>query len=213
MKLSSIGELKFYITARVLWVCVCIYVCVCVCVCVKSSHSSHRAMFLLYHLFHSTKLFDLPDDAIETAATCFGEGLRAGDGVVFKTETEKVRKLLLMVPLRTERYHQHLTRVSEIICIETERNIMDPKINIFFNILNCFSTPYSNLYAIKLTDFHLIPWKYVRSLFLFLARNATMPGFLLLLKPNSFKIIIIYKLVKLYFKVGCIAFQTLIFDN
>ena len=69
-------------------ICVCLCVCVCVslsvCMSVTSPRSSHRALFFLYRLFHLTKLFDLPDDVIATAAACFGEGLRAGGGVVFK---------------------------------------------------------------------------------------------------------------------------------
>ena len=69
-------------------VCVCLCVCVCVCVCVSvmSPKSSHRAHFLLYRLFHSTKLFYLPIDAIATAAACFGNFLRAGGGVVFNVK-------------------------------------------------------------------------------------------------------------------------------
>ena len=58
--------------------------CVCVCLSVCDINSSHCALFLLHRLIHSTKLFDSPDDAITTAAACFGEGLRAGGGVVFK---------------------------------------------------------------------------------------------------------------------------------
>ena len=63
--------------------------CVCVCVSVmspKRPKSSHRVQFLLYRLFHFTKLFDLSDDAIATAVLCFGEGLRAGGGVVFNVK-------------------------------------------------------------------------------------------------------------------------------
>ena len=56
----------------------------CVCVCVTSPHSSHGALFLLDCLFHLTELFDLTNDVIATVAACFGEGLRAGGGVVFK---------------------------------------------------------------------------------------------------------------------------------
>ena len=59
---------------------------VCVCVCVTSPKSSHRAQFSLYRVFHLTKLFDLPDDAIATAVSCFGEGLRAGGGVLFNVK-------------------------------------------------------------------------------------------------------------------------------
>ena len=62
--------------------CVCVCVCVCVCLYVTSPKSSHRAQFLLYRLSQSTKLFDLPDDAIATASACFGKVLRAG-GVLY----------------------------------------------------------------------------------------------------------------------------------
>ena len=67
-------------------VCLCVSMCVCVCVYVLSPKSSHRAQFWLYHLFHSTKLFDFTDDAIATAAACFGKGLRAGGGAVFNVK-------------------------------------------------------------------------------------------------------------------------------
>ena len=56
---------------------------------VTSPHSSHRALFLLYRLFHLTKLFDSPNDVIATAAACFGEGLQAGGGVVFKLKRRR----------------------------------------------------------------------------------------------------------------------------
>ena len=72
--------------------------CVCVCVCVfvsmmspKRTKISHRAQFLLYRLFHSKNLFDLPDDAISTAAACFGEGLRSGGGVVFNVKWRRYK--------------------------------------------------------------------------------------------------------------------------
>ena len=64
----------------------------CVCVSVmspKRPKSSHRAQFLLYRLFHLTKLFDLPDDSIATAAACFGKVLQAGGGVVFNVKWRK----------------------------------------------------------------------------------------------------------------------------
>ena len=67
----------------------CVYVCVCVCVSVTSPKISHRAQFFLYRLFHSTKLFYLPDDAIVTATACFGKGLQAGGGVVFNVKWRK----------------------------------------------------------------------------------------------------------------------------
>ena len=63
--------------------------CVCVCVCVtspKRQKNIHCAQFFLYRLFHSTKLFDLPDDSVATSAVCFGEGLRAGGGIVFNVK-------------------------------------------------------------------------------------------------------------------------------
>ena len=68
------------------FVCVCVCVCLCVSVSVTSPKSSHRAQIFLYRLFHSTKLFDLTDDAIATAAACFGKGLRSGGGVVFNVK-------------------------------------------------------------------------------------------------------------------------------
>ena len=58
----------------------------CVCLSVTSPKSSHHGQFLLYRLFHSSNLFDFPDDAIETAAACFGKGFRAGGGVVFNVK-------------------------------------------------------------------------------------------------------------------------------
>ena len=80
-------------------VCVCVYVCVCVCVCVsvtspKRPKSSQRAQFLLYLLFHSTNLFDLPDDSIATAAACFGKYLRAGGGVLFNVKWRRYVRYL-----------------------------------------------------------------------------------------------------------------------
>ena len=70
----------------------CVYVCVCVRVSMTSPKSCHRAQFLLYRLFHSTELFDLPDDAIATAAACFVKSLRAGGGVVFNVKWRRYNK-------------------------------------------------------------------------------------------------------------------------
>ena len=65
--------------------------CVCVCVSLTSPKSSHRAQFLLFSLFHSTKLFDLPDDTIATSASWFGKGLRAGGGVAFNMKWRRYK--------------------------------------------------------------------------------------------------------------------------
>ena len=72
-------------------------VCVCVCVCVISPHSSHRALFLLYRLFHLIKLFYLPDDAIAKSAACFGEGLQAGGGVVFNAKWRRYCTYIMFI--------------------------------------------------------------------------------------------------------------------
>ena len=49
----------------------------------KSPQIRYRALFLLYRLFQTTKIFYLPDDEIATAAAQFGEETRAGGGVEF----------------------------------------------------------------------------------------------------------------------------------
>ena len=52
----------------------------------KSPHSRYRALFLLYRLFQTTKIFYSPDDAIATAAAQFCEEMRSGGGVVFNVK-------------------------------------------------------------------------------------------------------------------------------
>ena len=76
--------------------------CVCVYEVTKIPKSSHRAQFLLYRLFQSTKLFDLPDYVIAISAECFGEGLRAGGGVVFNVEWRRYMATLEVKYIRTD---------------------------------------------------------------------------------------------------------------
>ena len=52
----------------------------------KSPHSRYHALFLLYRLFQTTKIFYSPDDEIATAAAQFGEETQAGGGVVFNVK-------------------------------------------------------------------------------------------------------------------------------
>ena len=68
----------------------------------KRPKSSHRAQFLLYRLFQSTKLFDLPDYVISTAAACFGEGLQVGGGVVFNVKWRRYMSNLEVKYIRTD---------------------------------------------------------------------------------------------------------------
>ena len=60
---------------------------------VKSLHSCYRALFLLYHLFQTKKIFYSPDDAVATATVRFGEETRAGGGVVFNVKWRRYQMI------------------------------------------------------------------------------------------------------------------------